>query len=201
MRINNARYVISAVKKEQYPCHHLPEFAMVGKSNVGKSSFINSVTNRKKLAYTSSQPGKTRTINFYSIDDKFYLVDLPGYGFARVSGREKSRWATMVNEYLTLRDNLRLIIHLLDIRHPPTRDDLTMYEYITYYNLNHIIVATKVDKISRSKAKANLDTIKKHLQVSDGILIIPYSSQNGQGREKILEIFQQNYNNLHLREK
>ena len=201
MRINNARYVIGAVNKEQYPRHDLPEFVLVGKSNVGKSSFINSITNRKKLAHVSSQPGKTRTINFYNIDDKFYFVDLPGYGFAKVSRREKARWANMVNEYLSQRDNIKLIIQLLDIRHPPTKDDVTMYEYITYYNLNRIIVATKVDKISRNKVKANLDIIGKHLNLSDRTLIIPYSSYSGQGREEILKILQQNYKNIQLREK
>ena len=161
-----------AVKPEQYPKDDLIEIAFAGRSNVGKSSFINSMINRKNLARTSSKPGKTRTINFYLINGEFRLVDLPGYGYAQVSKAEKEKWGHIIEEYLSKRENLREVILIVDIRHEPTNDDLMMYNWIKSFGFKGLVIATKADKISRGSWQ-NIQIIKEKLDIKDFNLIIP----------------------------
>jgi GTP-binding protein len=185
LKVNNARYECTAVNASQYPVSALPEIAFVGRSNVGKSSIINSLLNRKNLARTSSTPGKTREINFYNIDDKLHFVDLPGYGYASVSKEKKGSWAKIIEEYLYTRQQLKALILLVDIRHLPTKDDKTMYEWIVAHNINHFVVATKSDKIPRSQVKPKLNEIKKFLTIDNSVPVIPFSSVSRQGKEEI----------------
>lgn len=165
-----------AVKKETYPANNLPEFAFAGRSNVGKSSFINAMLGRKNLARTSSTPGKTRTINFYKVNEDLRLVDLPGYGYAKVSKKEKDIWANIINEYLETRENLLETILLVDIRHDPTQLDLQMYDYLLDSGFSGIVIATKKDKISKSTVKKNIDNIARKLKAPVKENIIPFSS-------------------------
>ena len=165
-----------AVKKETYPANNLPEFAFAGRSNVGKSSFINAMLGRKNLARTSSTPGKTRTINFYKVNEDLRLVDLPGYGYAKVSKKEKDSWANIINEYLETRENLLETILLVDIRHDPTQLDLQMYDYLLVSGFSGIVIATKKDKISKSSVKKNIDNIARKLKAPVKENIIPFSS-------------------------
>ncbi|HFR3412279.1 TPA: ribosome biogenesis GTP-binding protein YihA/YsxC, partial [Streptococcus suis] len=153
MEINthNAEILLSAVSKAQYPDDDIPEIALAGRSNVGKSSFINTLLGRKNLARTSGKPGKTQQLNFYNIDDKIRFVDVPGYGYAKVSKTERAKWGKMIEEYLTSRDNLRVVVSLVDMRHEPSADDVQMYEFLKYYEIPVIVVATKADKIPRGK--------------------------------------------------
>lgn len=153
MEVNthNAQIVLSAVAKAQYPEDDQPEIALAGRSNVGKSSFINTLLNRKNLARTSSKPGKTQQLNFYNIDDKLRFVDVPGYGYAKVSKAERLKWGKMIEEYLTTRDNLRAVVSLVDMRHEPTADDVQMYDFLKYYDIPVILVATKADKVPRDR--------------------------------------------------
>ncbi|NLN40701.1 MAG: YihA family ribosome biogenesis GTP-binding protein [Clostridiales bacterium] len=186
MEILKAEFITSAVEPEQYPTDHLPYVALVGKSNVGKSSMINTITNRTKLAKTSSQPGKTRLVNFYKINDNFYLVDLPGYGFARVSKKEKIKWANMIETFLAT-PNLVGIIHLVDIRHDPTSDDRTMINWIKHFNIPLIVLATKADKLGKTRIKPQINKIQKQLELSTDIPLIPFSSETGYGKEEVLK--------------
>lgn len=165
-----------AVKKETYPANNLPEFAFAGRSNVGKSSFINAMLGRKNLARTSSTPGKTRTINFYKVNEDLRLVDLPGYGYAKVSKKEKDIWANIINEYLETRENLLETILLVDIRHDPTQLDLQMYDYLLASGFSGIVIATKKDKISKRFVKKNIDNIARKLKAPVKENIIPFSS-------------------------
>ncbi len=187
LNINNARYELTAVKPNQYPLNNIPEIAFVGRSNVGKSSVINTLLNRKNLARVGSTPGKTREINFYNIDDKVYFVDLPGYGYANVSKSQKSSWGKMTEIYLHSRKCLELIIMLVDIRHTPTDNDIIMYNWIQSYNLPHLIIATKSDKIPRGKISSRINDTKLTLNCADGITVIPFSSITRQGRDEIWE--------------
>ncbi len=187
MDLSKARYELTAVKPSQYPAGAMPEIALVGRSNVGKSTIINSLLNRKGIARVSSEPGKTRGINFYYIDDMFYLVDLPGYGYAKVSKKEKASWGDMINTYLCSRPQLKMIIMLVDIRHKPTGDDEIMYKWILGRDLNNIVVATKADKIPRGQVRGRLVEIKKSLGLSDASVVIAYSSQTKQGRDETWE--------------
>src|SRR5690625_396658 len=150
MKVTKANIEISAVSKKQYPKSNIPEIALAGRSKIGKSSFINRIIGRKNLVRTSSQPGKTRTLNFYSINDSFYFVDVPGYGYAKVSKQERGKWGQMMEEYFETREQLRLVVLIVDIRHQPTRDDLQMYEYMSYLEIPMLIIATKLDKISQN---------------------------------------------------
>ncbi len=161
MKVNQAEIVISAVSKAQYPDDGLPEIVLLGRSNVGKSSFINTLIERKGLARTSSQPGKTQTMNFYKINDAFYFVDMPGYGYAKVSKKEREKWGAMIEEYLQTRENMVLVLLLVDSRHEPTEDDRLMYDWLTYYGLDPVVIATKGDKISKSRQKKAVDNITK----------------------------------------
>lgn len=190
MNFNSAALVISAVSQAQYPNHIGLEIAFVGRSNVGKSSLINTIVNRKGLARTSSEPGKTRTINFYKIDEKLFFVDLPGYGYAKISKSEKEKWGKMIETYLKNREQLACIIMIVDIRHEPTKDDIQMFEWIKYYNYNTIIVCTKADKISRAEVSKNLERTKKILKLSNDNEIIAFSSQTRQGKENLISLIE-----------
>ena len=176
MIVKNPRFEISAVSKKQYPKGNLPEIVLVGKSNVGKSSFVNTMINRKNLARTSNKPRKTRQINFYNIDDKFYFVDLPGYGFSKMSKKEKVISGRYIEEYLEQGKNVRLIVLLLDIRHKPTEDDMLMYDYILRTNLPFIVLTNKADKIAITKVDVEVERIKQTLGISFST-ILPFSAE------------------------
>jgi len=187
INVNNARFEITAVTPGQYPEGGLPEIAFVGRSNVGKSSIINALLNRNKLARVASTPGKTREINFYNIDNRLRFVDLPGYGYASVSKVKKASWGEVIETYLNTRSELKMLILLVDIRHTPTSDDVLMHNWIQNSTLPYIVVATKADKISRSQLAAKLKDIRSTLKVSDNIQLIPFSSISKQGRNEIWE--------------
>lgn len=176
VKINKAELEKVAVLEKQYPLANLPEFAFAGRSNVGKSSFINAMLNRKNLARTSSTPGKTRTINFYKVNDDLRLVDLPGYGYAKVAKAEKEKWAGIINRYLENRENLLETILLVDIRHEPTDLDKQMYDYILHSGFSGIVIATKKDKIKKSQVDKHISVIAKKLGVEHRENIIPFSS-------------------------
>ena len=170
------------------PDNKLLEVAFAGKSNVGKSSLINALMNRKSLARTSAQPGKTQTINFYNINDQMYFVDLPGYGYARVSEQEKAKWGKMIEDYLHQSKQLKAVFLLIDIRHEPSGNDKLMYDWILHQGFEPIIIATKLDKISRGQVPKHLKMIREGLGVVKNTVIIPYSAQTKQGREEIYEL-------------
>ncbi|SFQ13259.1 GTP-binding protein [Lachnospiraceae bacterium XBB1006] len=167
------------------PENQHPEIAFAGKSNVGKSSLINALMNRKSLARTSAQPGKTQTVNFYNINQEIYLVDLPGYGYAKVSQKEKEKWGELIERYLHESKQLKAMFLLIDIRHDPSANDKEMYEWVLYQGFQPIIIATKLDKIKRSQVQKQIKAIKTGLQVQPGTLIIPFSAETKQGREEI----------------
>lgn len=167
------------------PQNTKPEIAFAGKSNVGKSSLINALMNRKSLARTSGQPGKTQTINFYNVNDALYLTDLPGYGFAKVSQKEKEKWGHMIENYLNSSRQLRAVFLLVDIRHDPSANDKMMYEWMVYQGFHPVIIATKLDKIKRSQLQKQIKAIKTGLNVEPDTIIIPFSAQTKQGREDI----------------
>ena len=170
------------------PDNTKPEFAFAGKSNVGKSSLINALMNRKAYARTSSQPGKTQTINFYNINDAMYLVDLPGYGYAKASEEVKAKWGKMIENYLHTSKRLKAVFLLTDIRHDPSANDRMMYEWMVYQGFAPIIIATKLDKIKRSQIQKNVKAIREGLGVQPGTTIIPFSAETKQGREEIWEL-------------
>ncbi len=177
MNIKNPKFEISAVGPKQYPNNHLPEIVLVGKSNVGKSSFINTMINRKKLARTSSEPGKTRQINFYNIDDIFYFVDLPGYGYSKMSKKEQEQVGKFIEQYLFHRKEIALIIFLIDIRHSPTSNDRLMYNYIISSGLPCLILANKADKIAITKVDDTVKALQKELNPIGDIPTLPFSSE------------------------
>lgn len=184
MNIHNVSLTVSAVKENQYPKTLFPDVAFAGRSNVGKSSLINKLLNRKSLARVSSKPGKTATINFFNIDDHINFVDLPGYGFARVSKEEKRKWRFMIETYLTKRDTLKLVVLLVDSRHEPTEDDKLMLSFIREASLNALVVMTKFDKLKPSQRDINISTIIKALDLKGDDVIIPFSSVTGLGKEE-----------------
>lgn len=177
MIVKDPKFEISAVKPNQYPVNNLPEIVLVGKSNVGKSSFINTMINRKSLARTSSEPGKTRQINFYNIDNKFYFVDLPGYGYSKMSKVEQEKVGKSIETYLSIRKQITLIIFLVDIRHDPTSNDKLMYDYIIKSNLPFIILANKADKIAITKVDDTCKKIQSQLNPMKDITTLPFSSE------------------------
>ena len=185
MKVKSADIVISAVKPEQYPEQDLPEFALAGRSNVGKSSFINKMLNRKSLARTSSKPGKTQTLNFYLINEEFHFVDVPGYGYAKVSKTERAAWGRMIETYLTKREQLRAVVLIVDLRHPPTNDDVTMYQFLKHYDLPCIIINTKADKVSKSKWLKHIKITRETLELDPNDEIIQFSSETGYGKEQV----------------
>ena len=185
MKIRSSEIVVSAIRKEQYPAEGLPEIALVGRSNVGKSSATNALLNRRNFARTSQTPGKTRTINFYKINNEFYFVDLPGYGYAKVSKSEKDKWGVIMERYLQDRQELCAIFLLVDIRHEPTNDDVMMYEWIKHFGYNCVVIATKADKISRGQYQKHISIIRKKLQLEKDEKVIPPSSSKKTGVEDV----------------
>jgi len=188
MKITGAEFVTSAVKIADYPAGGLPEIALAGRSNVGKSSLLNKLVNRKGLARTSNTPGRTRLINFFMVNGVFHMVDLPGYGYAKVSLREKESWRKMVEDYLLTRKNLQGVVLLIDSRHPPTAQDIQMYGWLKSRGVNAVVVATKADKNSRSRLLQSLKVIRAALPLAEGDRLVPFSAETGQGREELLEI-------------
>ena len=202
MKIKNSRFVISAVAKTQYPEDELPELAFAGRSNVGKSSLINMLLNRRGLAKTSSTPGKTQLVNFYDIDGLFRLVDLPGYGFAKVSKEKKVGWGNIIETYLNTRQNLVEVFQLVDIRHKPSGEDKEMYEWIKNAGFNGIVIATKTDKMSKNQIAAQLKMIRKELKMEKDDVILPVSAQSRDGKydvwDVINELFEANEIDIHM---
>lgn len=184
MKVTDAEIVISAVSQKQYPNDMLPEIALAGRSNVGKSSFINKMINRKSLARTSSKPGKTQTLNFYKINQLFYFVDVPGYGYAKVSKKEREAWGRMLEEYFVARKNLRAAALVVDIRHKPTVDDKRMYDFLKYYELPTVVIATKLDKIPKTKRASHLKRAAETLELEQEDVIIPFSSETAEGKDE-----------------
>ncbi|MBQ5430792.1 MAG: YihA family ribosome biogenesis GTP-binding protein [Lachnospiraceae bacterium] len=173
------------------PQNNQPEVAFAGKSNVGKSSLINCILNRKSLARTSAQPGKTQTINYYHLNDSIYLVDLPGYGYAKASKSEVEKWGVMIENYLAESDMLRVIFLLVDIRHAPGKNDIQMFDWIKYMEYQPIILATKADKIKRSQLQKHIKMLREGLGADEDTIIVPFSSVTGQGRDEVLDFMDQ----------
>ena len=191
MIIKSVEFLTSAVRKEQYPPEGVPEIAFAGRSNVGKSSLINLLMNRKKLAKVSQNPGKTRTINFFTVNGGFRIVDLPGYGYAKVSKAEAEKWGPMMEEYLSGRPDLLKVVQLVDIRHAPSAQDKQMYEYLQYYGLDGLVVATKADKVGRSELNRNLAVIRRELKLKKDDRVIPVSALNKTGTEEVLSAMEE----------
>ncbi len=191
MNIHNAELTVSAVRREQYPNTGMPEFAFVGRSNVGKSSLINKLLNRRALARVSATPGKTATINFYNIDDTIFLVDLPGYGYAARSAAEIEKWGGMIEDYLKTRQQLRRIILLVDSRHQPTADDHMMLDWIRAYTQEGVIVvATKTDKLKKRELEKNLHMIWKELELGEDDILVPFSTKTDEGKLTVWDMIQ-----------
>lgn len=182
---NNINLIISAVKKAQYPDTGLTEVALSGRSNVGKSTFINSMIGRKNMARTSQQPGKTQTLNFYNIDEQLIFVDVPGYGYAKVSKVQRKKFGKMIEEYITQRENLKLVIQLVDLRHQPTEDDVLMYNYLKHFDIPTLVICTKEDKIAKGKVQKHIKRIKDKLELELGDNIISYSSIKNSKQQEI----------------
>lgn len=191
MKVTSSDIVISAVKPEQYPNTPIPEFALAGRSNVGKSSFINKLINRKNLARTSSKPGKTQTLNFYIINEAMHFVDVPGYGYAKVSKSERDAWGRMIETYFTSREQLRAAILVVDLRHPPTKDDIAMYEFLKHYDLPRIVIATKADKIPKGKWQKHLKITRQTLNLQREDELLLFSGETGEGKEQVWGVLKQ----------
>ena len=185
MKIDSSELTNIAVRTSQYPKEEYPEFLLVGKSNVGKSSFINTILARKNFARTSSKPGKTQTLNFYFVNKSFYLVDVPGYGFATVSKSQQKKFGLMIEEYLTTRKSLKLVFMLIDFRHKPSENDVLMYDYLKYYNIPVTIIATKYDKVKSSLKDKNEKIIRETLDIKEGDNLVLFSSITKKGREEV----------------
>ena len=191
VKIKKSELLITAGRPDQYPNTICKEIAFAGKSNVGKSSLINALLGRKNLARTSSAPGKTRTVNFYSVnDEEIVIVDLPGYGYARVSKKEKEKWKKMIESYLYKRDQLREVILLVDIRHEPGENDVIMYDWLKSFGFSGLVIATKADKIPKGKISKHLKIIKNKLSINQEGLIMPFSSENKMNKEEILYLIE-----------
>ncbi|MFJ3386452.1 MULTISPECIES: ribosome biogenesis GTP-binding protein YihA/YsxC [unclassified Lysinibacillus] len=184
MKVHNVEMVISAVRPDQYPEDGLPEFALAGRSNVGKSSFINRMIGRKALARISSKPGKTQTLNFYKIEEQLFFVDVPGYGYAKVSKTEREAWGKMIERYITGRNELKAVVQIVDLRHPPTADDRMMYDFLKHYNIPCIVIATKADKIPKGKWDKHKKIVKETLDMEKNDPLIVFSSEKGLGFEE-----------------
>lgn len=185
---NNIELIISAVQEAQYPETNLSEVALSGRSNVGKSTFINSMIGRKNMARTSQQPGKTQTLNFFNIDEQLIFVDVPGYGYAKVSKAQREKFGKMIEEYLTQRENLRLVIQLVDLRHNPTEDDVLMYNYLKHFDIPTLVICTKEDKIAKGKVQTHLKNIKDKLELEPEDSIISYSSIKNNKQQQIWDL-------------
>lgn len=188
---NNVDIIISAVESKQYPETGLPEIALSGRSNVGKSTFINTLISRNKVARTSSKPGKTQTLNFFNIDEQLIFVDVPGYGYAKVSKKQREQFGKMIEQYLTTRQELKCVIQLIDIRHKPTQDDILMYDYLKHFEIPTIIVATKEDKIPKGKVQKHLKIIRETLEIESEDILISYSSLNKDKTDNIWALLSQ----------
>ena len=184
MKVHNVEMVISAVRPDQYPEDGLPEFALAGRSNVGKSSFSNRMIGRKALARISSKPGKTQTLNFYKIEEQLFFVDVPGYGYAKVSKSEREAWGKMIERYFTGRQELKAVVQIIDLRHPPTADDRMMYDFLKHYNIPCIVIATKADKIPKGKWDKHKKIVKETLEMEKNDPLIVFSSESGLGFEE-----------------
>ena len=190
MKISQAKLDIIAARRSQYPTENKPEFLLVGRSNVGKSSFINTLLNHKNLARTSSRPGKTQTLNFYLVNDSFYLIDVPGYGYASVNQEQQKKMGLLIEEYLEKRNELKRVFMLVDFRIKPTENDLMMYQFLKYYNIPVTLVLTKTDKVSSSKKEKHLKLIKETIDLAVGDDLVLFSSLNKTGRKEILDILE-----------
>ncbi|KZL93449.1 ribosome biogenesis GTP-binding protein YihA/YsxC [Clostridium magnum] len=191
MEIKQAEFTTSAVLRSQYPTDNRVEIAFVGRSNVGKSSLINTLTNRRKLVKVSGTPGKTKLVNFFLINNEFYFVDLPGYGYAKVSKVEKESWGKVIETYLLKREQLKKIVLLVDCRHKPTEDDIIMYKWIKYYNYDTVVVATKIDKLKKSEIQRNLKVIKDTLGLQQDDQLLTFSSLKKLGKEELLQVMEE----------
>lgn len=187
MKVNQAEFVISAVGPNQYPDDALPEIALAGRSNVGKSSLINRMINRKNLARTSSTPGKTQHLNYYRINEELYFVDFPGYGYAKVSKTQRQAWGGMIERYLLERETLKLVMLIIDLRHPPSKDDELMYDWLKHHDLPVCVVATKADKIPKSRWQKHMKIIREALVMRAGDELMLFSSEAGLGRDELWE--------------
>lgn len=185
MKIKNVELIISATRRSQYPADNKPEYLLIGRSNVGKSSFINTLVNRKNYARTSSRPGKTQTINFYNVNEEFYLVDAPGYGYAQVSKTKRKKFGLMIEDYIINRKNLKCVFLLIDFRHRPTNDDIIMYNFLKYYKIPTVIVATKSDKVGITLQQKQRNTLLNDLDLVVGDEFITFSSISKDGKEEI----------------
>jgi GTP-binding protein len=193
VKVNQVELVISAVRPEQYPGDILPEFALAGRSNVGKSSFINKMIGRKSMARISSKPGKTQTLNFYKIEETLYYVDVPGYGFAKVSKTEREAWGKMIETYITSREQLRAVVLIVDLRHAPTNDDVMMYDFLKHHELPCIVIATKADKIPKGKWQKHLKVTRETLNMDKEDDLIMFSSETGLGKDKAWDAIKSYY--------
>ncbi|GIO12517.1 putative GTP-binding protein EngB [Cohnella xylanilytica] len=191
MKIKSSEFVISAVGPKQYPDEGLPEVALAGRSNVGKSSLINRMLLRKNLARTSSQPGKTQQLNYYRINGELFFVDVPGYGYAKVSRTEREAWGRMIENYLMNREPLKLVILLVDLRHPPTALDRSMYDWLSHYGIPLCVVGTKADKLSRSQLPKHAKQVRETLGMPKGQPLVLFSSETGAGRDELWSIIEQ----------
>lgn len=188
LNLHNVEFVRSAVKTGDFPNDALPQIAFAGKSNVGKSSTINRLLNRKNFARVGNEPGKTVHINFFQIDEKVYFVDLPGYGYAKVSKKERARWGQLMDEYFASEDTLTLGFQIVDIRHKPTADDVTMADWFLQTGMPFVVIANKLDKIKKSQLEGNLQTIRTTLHLPEEVPMIPFSAEKGTGREEVLAL-------------
>jgi len=191
MIIRSVEFVTSAVHKEGYPVDNLPEIVLSGRSNVGKSSFINSILNRKNFAYTSSQPGKTQTLNFFKINEAFYFVDVPGYGYAKVSKADRQKFGEIIEEYLVYRKELSLVVQLVDFRHAPSEDDVIMYNYLKNYNIPVLVIGTKLDKVAKTQRPKHIKLIKNTLKMDSNDIFVPYSSETKENIDIVFGILAQ----------
>lgn len=185
-----AEFVLSAARAAQFPADGLPEIALAGRSNVGKSSLINTLVRRNKLARTSNEPGRTQTLNYYRIENSFYLVDMPGYGYAKVSHTVREQWRKLIEEYLLNRETLRMVLQVVDLRHPPSRDDIAMWEWLSHFDRPRAVVATKADKISKTKREDHLAVIRRDLGIRQEPLIL-FSAEDGLGRDELWQLVYQ----------
>ncbi|MGN7453188.1 ribosome biogenesis GTP-binding protein YihA/YsxC [Paenibacillus pasadenensis] len=191
MKITNAEFIISAVQPHQYPSDALPEIALAGRSNVGKSSLINKLILRKNLARTSSQPGKTQQLNYYRINEALYFVDFPGYGYAKVSKTEREAWGKMIERYLQNREELKLVLLVIDIRHDPSKDDVLMFNWLKHFGIPMCIVCTKADKIPKSKWDKHKKAVRTTLGATSKDALVLFSSETGMGREELWDVLAQ----------
>ncbi|QGQ95361.1 YihA family ribosome biogenesis GTP-binding protein [Paenibacillus psychroresistens] len=190
MKVNEAQFIISAVGPSQYPNDALPEIALAGRSNVGKSSLINRLIQRKNLARTSSQPGKTQTLNYYLINTDLYFVDLPGYGYAKVSKTKREVWGKFIEDYLLKRKEIKLLLLLVDLRHPPSKDDVGMYKWLKHVDVPICVVATKADKIPKSKWQKHLKIVRDALIFDPSDRLIIFSSETGMGKDELWQVIE-----------